>query len=103
MGGDEAEADGFGGSKVEADNEAWPDFHPTDMYPSPGTPDLRRNPEGWGQFLSFPCRSSLTDTRVSTPRMKTYPWGPRDASLLASRTEKNWLPGAARGKVNNRV
>jgi hypothetical protein len=25
---DEAEAEGFGGSKVEADNEVWPDFLP---------------------------------------------------------------------------
>jgi hypothetical protein len=41
---DEAEADGFGGSKVEADNEVWLDFHPIDKMPSLGTPDLRRNP-----------------------------------------------------------
>jgi hypothetical protein len=32
----EATAEGFGGSKVEAGNEAWP--------------DLRRNPEGRGRF-----------------------------------------------------
>ena len=35
----EAESEGCGGSTVEEDNEAWP--------------DLRRNPEGWGQFPHF--------------------------------------------------
>ena len=50
IGPDEAEAEGFGGSKVEADNEVWP--------------DLRRNPKGWGQFSSFLCRSSLADTGI---------------------------------------
>jgi hypothetical protein len=60
----EALAEGFGGSKVEAGNEAWP--------------DLRRNPEGRGQFSRFRCRSSLEDTRYS--------------SLLAPRTWKSWLP-----------
>jgi hypothetical protein len=64
MGPDKAEAEGFGGSKVEADNAVWP--------------HLRRNPEGRGQFSRFRCRSSLADTRY--------------ASLLSSRTPKNWLP-----------
>jgi hypothetical protein len=36
IGPDEALAEGFGGSKVEAGNEVWPDF--------------RRNPEGRGRF-----------------------------------------------------
>jgi hypothetical protein len=64
IGPDEAEAEGFGGSKVEADNEVWPDF--------------RRNPKGRGHFSSSLCHSSLADTRY--------------ASLLASRSEKKWLP-----------
>jgi hypothetical protein len=67
--------EGLGGSKVKADNEVWTDFHPSDKDPSLGTPDLRRNPPGWGQFSPFLCRSSLADTR--------------EASQLASRTEKN--------------
>ncbi|MGB7265970.1 MAG: hypothetical protein WBC92_10690 [Terracidiphilus sp.] len=40
IGPDEAEAEGFGGTKVEAENEVWPDFHPSDTKPSPGAPDL---------------------------------------------------------------
>ncbi len=72
---DEAEAEGFGGSKVEAENEVWR--------------DLRCNPEGWGQFSPFLCRSSLADTRY--------------ASLLASRTGKNWLPAPTLAKVNSRL
>ncbi len=43
IGPDEAEAEGFGGTKVEAENEVWPDFHPSDTKPSPGAPDLRRS------------------------------------------------------------
>jgi hypothetical protein len=102
---DEAEPAGFGGPKVKGDNKVWrdfhpsdqdpslgtPDFHPSDQDPSLGTPDFRRNPGpqtrdlcvfGWkpkgrGQFFRFRCRSSLTDTRY--------------ASLLSSRTRKNWL------------
>jgi hypothetical protein len=38
MGTPGAEAEGFGGSKVEADNEVWPNFHPIDEDLSPGTP-----------------------------------------------------------------
>ncbi|MGB6727731.1 MAG: hypothetical protein WBE74_17715, partial [Terracidiphilus sp.] len=48
--GDEAEDEGFGGSKAEDDNEVSHDFHPSDQDPSLGTPDLRRDPKGWGQF-----------------------------------------------------
>ena len=64
QGGDEAEAEGCGGSTVEADNEVWP--------------DLRRNPKGRGHFSPFLRQSSLADTRY--------------ASLLIPRTEKKWLP-----------
>jgi hypothetical protein len=42
---DEAEPEGFGGSKVEGENEVWP--------------DLRRNPKGRGRFSPFRCRLSL--------------------------------------------
>ena len=65
-GGDEAESEGCGGPTVEDENEVWPDFHPCDKDPSPGTPDLCRNPEGWGQFLPFHRRSSLEDTPYSS-------------------------------------
>ena len=34
---DEAEPEGCGGSTVEGENEVWPDFHPSDKKPSPGT------------------------------------------------------------------
>jgi hypothetical protein len=63
MGTPEAEAEGFGDSKVEADNEVWPDFHPSDEDLSLGTPDFRRNPKGWGQFSRSLRHSSLGDTR----------------------------------------
>jgi hypothetical protein len=46
---DKAEPEDFGGSKVEGENEVWPDF--------------RRNPSGRGQSSSFPRRSSLRYTR----------------------------------------
>ena len=59
-----AEAEGFGGSKVEADNAVWP--------------NLRRNPMGRGHFSSSHRHSSLADTRY--------------ASLLTPRSEKKWLP-----------
>jgi hypothetical protein len=58
---DKAEAEGFGGSKVEADNAVWRDF--------------RRNPKGQGQFPPFLRPSSLADTRY--------------ASLLLPRKAKN--------------
>jgi hypothetical protein len=48
---DEAEAAGFGGTKVKADNEVWRDF--------------RRNPKGRGQFSRSLRRSSLTYTRYA--------------------------------------
>ena len=64
IGPDEAEPEGCGGPTVKGENEVWP--------------DLRRNPEGRGQFSRFRCPSSLTDTRY--------------ASLLSPRTRKNWLP-----------
>jgi hypothetical protein len=69
-GGDEAESEGCGGSTVEDENEVWP--------------DLRRNPEGWGQFSSFLRHASLEDSPYS--------------SLLTPRTEKNWLPAPPAGK-----
>lgn len=65
----------FVGPKVEAENEVW---H-----------DLRRNPEGRGQFFPFRPRSSLADTRY--------------ASLPAPLTEKYWLPALTLGKVNSRL
>src|SRR5208283_2343555 len=71
IGPDEAEPEGCGGSTVEGENEVWP--------------DLRRNPEGWGQFSSSLRRSSLADTRY--------------APLLAPRPEKNWLPAPPSGKL----
>jgi hypothetical protein len=49
---DEAESEGCGGTTVEDDNEAWP--------------DLRRNPEGWGQFSPFHRRSKMIDIRRSS-------------------------------------
>ena len=55
----------------EDDNEAW---H-----------NLRRNPEGWGRFSRFLCRSSLEDTRYSL--------------LLPSRTQKNRLPAQPARKL----
>ena len=64
IGPDEAEPEGFGGSKVEGEYEVWPDFG--------------RNPQGRGRFSRFRCRSSLADARY--------------ASLLAPRTRKNRLP-----------
>jgi hypothetical protein len=63
IGPDEAKAEGFGGSKVEADNEVWP--------------NLRRNSKRRGHFSSSLRRSSLADTRY--------------ASFLAPRPEKKWL------------
>ena len=45
MGPDEAEPEGFGGSKVKGDNEVWPHF--------------LRNPKGRGGFSRSLCRSSL--------------------------------------------
>jgi hypothetical protein len=52
---DEAEFEGFGGSKSENENEVWADF--------------RRNPKGRGQFSPFLRQSSLADTPVCvTPR-----------------------------------
>jgi hypothetical protein len=45
IGSGEAKSEDFGGSKIESDNEAWPDF--------------RRSPEGRGDFSPFPRRSSL--------------------------------------------
>ena len=45
IGPDEAEPEGFGGSKVEGDNEVWPDFI--------------RNPKGRGGFSRSLRRSSL--------------------------------------------
>jgi hypothetical protein len=42
----------------------------------------------------FPDSSSIVPSRhpVSTPRTQTCPRGPRYASLLTPRFEKNWLP-----------
>jgi hypothetical protein len=71
IGPDEAESEGCGGSTVEDDNKVWRIF--------------RRNPKGRGQFSPFLRRSSLADTRY--------------ASLLASRTEKNWRPAPTVGKL----
>src|ERR1700733_7468252 len=71
IGPNEAESEGCGGSTVEDDNEVWT--------------DLRRNPEGWGQFSPFLRHSSLEDSRYS--------------SLLAPRTGKNWLPAPPAGKL----
>ena len=51
-GGGEAESEGCGETTVEDDNEVWR--------------DLRRDPEGWGQFPSFRRRSSLEDTPYSS-------------------------------------
>ena len=68
---DAAKPAGFGGSKVKSENKV--------------LPDLRRNPSGWGQFSRFRCRSSLADTRY--------------ASLLASRTRKNWIPALPTRKL----
>jgi hypothetical protein len=45
IGPDATEAEGFGGSKVKADNKVWPDF--------------RRSPKGRGQFSPFLRCSSL--------------------------------------------
>jgi hypothetical protein len=45
IGPDEAESEGFGGSKDEGDNEVWPDFF--------------RNPKGRGEFSRSLRRSSL--------------------------------------------
>jgi len=59
------------GPTVKDDNEVWT--------------DLRRNPEGWGQFSPFLRHSSLEDTPYS--------------SLLVPRTEKNWRPAPAAGKL----
>ena len=67
---DEAEADGFGGSKVEADNKVWPELH--------------RNPKGWCQFFSSLCRSSIPNF-----------WY---ALSLSLRAEKNWLSALPAGK-----
>src|ERR1700727_1279541 len=71
IGPNEAESEGCGGSTVEDDNEGWT--------------DLRRDPEGWGQFSPFLRPSSLEDSRYS--------------SLLAPRTGKNWLPAPPAGKL----
>jgi hypothetical protein len=45
----EAESEGCGGPTVEDDNEE--------------RPDLRRNPERWGQFLPFRRRSKILHIR----------------------------------------
>jgi hypothetical protein len=57
----------LGGSKVQADNKAWPNF--------------RRNPVGRGQCSRLRCPSSLQDARYS--------------SLLAPRGEEKLAPVAA--------
>ena len=67
----EAESEGCGGTTVEDDNEVWR--------------GLTRNPKGWGQFSPFRRHLSLEDTPYS--------------SLLAPRTEKNWLPAPPAGKL----
>jgi hypothetical protein len=71
----------FGASNVEADNEVWPDFHPSNKTPLPGTPDLCRNPSGWANFPDF-----VVTRRWQTPSIhptdKRDPWGLRYASLL---------------------
>src|SRR5271165_2513735 len=92
IGPDEAEPEGCGGSTVEGENEVWPDFHPNDKGPSLGTPDLRRNPSGRGQFSSSLRRSSLADTRYLPRGRRPVRGGPLYASLLTPRPKKNWLP-----------
>ncbi len=69
-GGDEAEPEGFGGSKVEGENEVWPVF--------------LRNPSGRGQFSRFLRRSSLADTRYPPHGQRPVRGGPgmRHSSLL---------------------
>jgi hypothetical protein len=57
IGPDKAEAEGFGGSKVEADNAVWPDF--------------RRSPKGRGQFSPSLRPSSLV---VCLMQMVIYPF-----------------------------
>jgi hypothetical protein len=59
-----AESEGLGGSKVEGDNEVWPNF--------------TRNPKGRGEFSRLPCRASLKYARY--------------LSLLAPCTQENSLP-----------
>jgi hypothetical protein len=79
IGPDEAEADGFVGPKVGRQRSMARSLRYRQNALA-GDPNLRRNPEGWGQFSSFLCHSSLADTRY--------------ASLLSPRTEKNWLPAS---------
>ena len=80
---DEAEDEGCGGPTVESDNEVWRDFR---RNPGPPLRSMTEwKPKGWGQFSSFRCRKSLEDSRYS--------------SLLAPKTEKNWLPAPPAGKL----
>ena len=59
IGPDEAEPEGFGGSRVEGDNEVWADFHPSDEDLSLETPDFLHNPKGRGGFSRSLRLSSL--------------------------------------------
>ncbi|MGC1462098.1 MAG: hypothetical protein WA802_07855 [Terracidiphilus sp.] len=52
IGPDEAESEGLGDSKVEGDNEVWP--------------DLLRNPKGRSGFSRSPHRSSLKYVKYIT-------------------------------------
>ena len=66
----------------EDDNKVSRDFHPSDQDPSLGTPDLRRDPKGWGQFSRFRCRSSLADARYPPHEQSSRgPRGMRHSSL----------------------
>src|ERR1700692_4220446 len=53
--------------------------------PRTGPSFVGKKSEGWGQFSPFLRHSSLEDTPYS--------------SLLAPRTEKNWLPAPPAGKL----
>jgi hypothetical protein len=89
----------FGASNVEADNEVWPDFHPSNKKPLPGTPDLCRNPRA-GPI--FPISSSLVAGRhpASTPQTNAIPG---DSGMRRSWNSKKLAPSATRAKVSNRL
>jgi hypothetical protein len=46
---DEAEPEGFGGSKVEGENEVWPDLRRNPGLPARDLCVLGWKPKGWGQ------------------------------------------------------
>ena len=79
----EAEPEGFGGSKVEGENEVWPGLRRNPGVPNTRTLSDGAKAEGPGPISRFRRPSSLAGTRYPPHRAKSARRGPRYASLLA--------------------